>query len=102
MSEVTLSIGGKDYTVACGDGEEAHVAKLGASIDAKLTEMGDSGVNETRRLLFAALLLADEVVDLKSSKGSPAAAPSEDGELASSLERMADRLESCASLLEKP
>ncbi len=102
MSEVTLSIGGKDYAVACGDGEEEHVAKLGASIDAKLTAMGDTGVNESRRLLFAALLLADEVVELKARTEAPAPAPAEDGETASSLERMADRLESCASLLEKP
>ncbi len=102
MSEVTLSIGGKDYAVACGDGEEAHVAKLGASIDAKLTAMGDSGVNETRRLLFAALLLADEVDGMKAVRVPTAAPASVDHELASSLERMADRLESCASLLEKP
>ena len=30
MSEVTLSIAGRTYAVSCADGEEAHVAGLGA------------------------------------------------------------------------
>ncbi|WP_336986633.1 cell division protein ZapA [Altererythrobacter aquiaggeris] len=107
MSEVTLTIGGKDYVVACGDGEEAHIARLGQSIDAKLKQMGDTGGNEARRLLFASLLLADEVADLKNNSAEPppltagASGAAEDAEMADLLERMADRLEGCASLLEK-
>ena len=64
MSNITLTIGGRDYAVACDPGEEAQVAKLGAMIDAKLTAMGTAGQNETRSLLFAALLLADEVYEV--------------------------------------
>ena len=32
MSTVTLNIGPKTYTVACADGEEAHIEGLGAMI----------------------------------------------------------------------
>ncbi len=68
MSNVTLHIGGRDYTVACAEGEEAHVASLGALIDEKIQAMG-AGHNEPRQLLFAALLLADELHDAKHRGG---------------------------------
>lgn len=62
MSTVALRIGGKNYTVACADGEEAHLAKLGAMVDAKLRQMeGNLAPQEAQNLLFAALLLADEL-----------------------------------------
>lgn len=62
MSEVRLSVGGRDYTVACADGEEAHIARLGAAIDAKLQQLGGNlSTREAQNLLFAALLLADEL-----------------------------------------
>ena len=36
MSNVTLEIAGRRYTVACAAGEEAHIEMLGASISGKL------------------------------------------------------------------
>jgi cell division protein ZapA len=66
VSNVALVVGGRSYTVNCAAGEEDHIAELGAMIDAKLAAMGAAGQNETRNLLFAALLLADEVYELKS------------------------------------
>lgn len=77
MSNVALLIGGRTYTVNCAAGEENHIAELGEMIDAKLATMGTAGQNETRSLLFAALLLADEVFELNSSSGS-APAPAVD------------------------
>lgn len=67
VSNVALVVGGRSYTVNCAAGEEDHIAELGAMIDGKLTSMGTAGQNETRSLLFAALLLADEVYDLTSN-----------------------------------
>jgi cell division protein ZapA len=75
MSNVALWVGGRSYTVNCAAGEEDHIAELGAMIDAKLSGMGAApGQNETRNLLFAALLLADEVFELKSG-GAPQSSP---------------------------
>jgi len=106
MSNVTLSIGGRDYAVACAPGEEAHVRGLGALIDAKIKAMGTAaGHSETRDLLFATLLLADEVHELGQRGASaapaapPAAAPTDD-RIADKLEALAARLESCADALE--
>lgn len=77
VSNVALVVGGRSYTVNCAAGEEDHITELGAMIDAKLTAMGTVGQNETRNLLFAALLLADEVYELKSSATAPIPASDE-------------------------
>jgi len=69
MSEVALPIGGKTYRVACAAGEEDHVAALGAVINEKLTSMGNLSGHEAQNLLFAALLLADEVHEGRGAAG---------------------------------
>ena len=97
MSNVTLNIGGRQYLVACAAGEEDHVTQLGETIEAKVREIGTSGNNEIRLLLFAALLLADENHELKT-RG--AAAPASTGPSAAVLAALADRLEKCAITLE--
>jgi len=94
MSDVTLTIGGRSYRVACDDGQEPHIQRLGAMIGEKLTSIGDvAGQADSRLLLFAALLLADEVFELKKPKG--------DGpDFAPQLERLAGQLENIAAHLE--
>ena len=100
MSNVTLNIGGRNYTVACASGEEEHVTELGQAIDAKIQAMGAAGTTESRQLLFAALLLADEVHEAKSAtRSAPAQAPANDGQ-AERLEAIAAKLEACALALE--
>ena len=101
MSNLTLSIAGRDYVVACAQGEEEQVRGLGAMIDAKLRGMGGHETQgETRNLLFASLLLADEVQELRRGNNPPAAAPAPDHRVAEMLERIAGRLEACATALE--
>lgn len=101
MANVTLQIGGRSYTVACQDGEEAHIAGLGRSIDGKLAALGSNVLqNEPRTLLFAALLLADEAFELKN-RAPQAAPPADDGASAApGLEALAARLEKLAESLE--
>ena len=111
MSNLTLKIGGRDYTVACADGEEAHVSALGRLIDDKVQQMGNAAQSEPRQLLFAALLLADELHEARGRPGSgaavpaaPAAPPAADPlaaeRHAETLEAIALRLEKCAAALE--
>ena len=102
MSNVSLQIGGRSYTVACAAGEEDHVAGLGKLIDEKVQSMG-GGHNEVRQLLFAALLLADELHEARhrAPAEAPAAAPAVPApDHSAALEAIADRLEKCASALE--
>lgn len=98
MSNITLQIGGRAYTVACAEGEEAHVSALGCSIADKVEQMG-GGHSEARQLLFAALLLADELHEARGRPGAPAAAASSES-AAATLEAVAERLEKIASALE--
>ena len=96
MSNVTLTIGGRHYTVACAEGEEAHIAMLGRSIDGKLAGMTSlGGQSEARTLLYAALLLADELHERQDGAAQVVEAPA-----AEALESLAGRLESLAERLE--
>lgn len=106
MSNVTLNIGGRAFTVACGAGEEAHISALGKMIDAKVHALGQTATqNETRMMLFAALMLADELEDARRGvvppPSPPPPAPQEDPELARKLETIALQLEKCAEHLEQ-
>lgn len=104
MSNVTLNIGGRSYTVACAQGEEAHVTALGRVVDEKLAAMGGAGgQNEVRQLLFASLLLADEVHEARKATATglqTGCTTDPDSEIAPLLERFADRIEILAERLE--
>ena len=99
MSNLTIRIGGRDFTVACAPGEEAHIDTLGRMIDGRLSELGDEqrGMSETRTLLFAALLLADDLYELRGRTAQDAA-PSP--AVASRIDTLAQRLENIATQLE--
>ena len=101
MSDVTLSVGGRNYTVACADGQEEHVQRLAGVIDGKLGTMGANlSSQEAKNLLFAALLLADELDEANKEPAPPAEAEFDADRLAGQLERMAAALENAASTLE--
>ena len=97
MNDVSLEIGGRPFRVACAPGEESHIARLGAIIDRKLADNpGMASQSEARVLLYAALLLADEVHELRQ------AVPAQPTVSAEALELLADHLEEVAERLEEP
>lgn len=95
MSTVTLSIGGRDFRVGCRDGQEDQIRKLGGLIDDKVREANVDNRGPSEMLLFASLLLADEVKSAPTESGSPPAADD------AMLDSVANRLESLASRLEQ-
>ena len=98
MAEVDLVIAGRSYRVACRAGEEANLQAAAALVDAKSKEAiaGLGTLSETRQLLFAALLLADQIVD-----GREVDLPSgPDPALVERGDKLAERLESIADALE--
>lgn len=91
MSTVTLSIGPKTYTVACADGQEAHIRALGAMIAEKYAQLGSSRAPlEAQNLLFAALFMADE---LDQARKQVAALPEPDTAAVDALRADVARLE---------
>ena len=95
MGKVTLHIAGRDHSVACRPGEEAHLRGLAARLDthAETALRASGGLSAERTLLYIALLLADELVEAERNPatGMPPAA----------MERIAERLEAVASVLEE-
>ncbi len=98
MAEVELTIAGRNYRVACRAGEEENLRAAGVLVDAKSKEAiaGLGTLSESRQLLFASLLLADQIVD-----GREVDLPSgPDAELIERATKVAERLESLADALE--
>ena len=100
MASVEVEIASRKYQLACRDGEEAHLRSVAAIVDKKARDAGAAlgNMTEARQLLFASLLVADELKEQRAG-GAPAAAEV-DASLADALERLADRIESVATRLE--
>ncbi|MCH9764509.1 MAG: cell division protein ZapA [Alphaproteobacteria bacterium] len=69
MGQVALSLNGRMYRLACEDGEEERLRALAACVKSKLTTLIDEfgQVGETRLMVMAALLLADDLLDSQPS-----------------------------------
>jgi len=67
MPQVTVTIAGKTYRMACAEGEEGHLEGLAASYDARIREMhGTFGeIGDLRLHVMAALAQADELHETK-------------------------------------
>lgn len=67
MAEVTLTIDSKQFRMACEDGQEAHLVKLAAHVDARVKMMRDSfgEIGDLRLTVMAALMVADEFFEEK-------------------------------------
>lgn len=92
MADVQLSIGGHSYTLACADGEEDQLRRLGALVaeQVQAAKQIAPGMAEARQLLFAAIFLADK---LEAERSSLAEAVDADTALAASLNASAQRIE---------
>jgi cell division protein ZapA len=108
VGQVTVRVGGYTHPVSCEDGQEGHLVALAAEVDKRVGSIKAMGgqFGESRLLLLASLLLADEVHDLKAAvaqaKSAPAAAPpGDDPRLAERLARIADRIEAIAANLDR-
>jgi cell division protein ZapA len=63
MATVQVTIDGKQYRMACGDGQEAHLQALAGTLDAKVADMRASfgEIGDMRLTIMAALTVADEL-----------------------------------------
>lgn len=95
MAEVTIMIGGRQYALHCRDGEEGRLHQLSRMINERVEKVRKSspGLTEVRQLLFASILLADELSEAET-RAAPAPAPPQDDPAAMrALEALAERLE---------
>jgi cell division protein ZapA len=63
MATVTVSINGRNYRMACDDGQEEHLTRLAKSFDQRISELRrDFGeIGDMRLTVMAALTIADEL-----------------------------------------
>lgn len=100
---VTVSVVGRNYDIACDEGQQDHVRKLAADIDRRANELLKSvgSVGEARILFMTALLIADELADLKSMlEGEREAAERADAAVADGVTALARRVDAIAERLE--
>lgn len=100
MAQINVDIAGKTYPLTCAEGDQDRLRKLAAYVDGKATELtGQLGhVSETRLLLMAAVLIADELHDSLEGKGqpSPMTVGVSEEEMASVLNDVASNIEAVA------
>lgn len=65
MGQVAITINGRSYEIACDDGQEDHLARLGLYLDQKVADLVNNvgQVGDARLMVMASLLIADELAD---------------------------------------
>ena len=98
MAEVDLTIAGRSYRVACRAGEEDSLRNAATLVDGKSREAlaGLGTLSEARQLLFASLLLADQLLEKRTADGPFPPDPA----VVQRVSKLAERLESLADALE--
>lgn len=118
MSQTTISmtIAGRAYRMACGDGEEDHLRQLGRRLESKIDDLrGAFGeIGDQRITVMAALTLADDLAEAearlarleaeiaslqKHQKTATEAVAAVEDAVASALELAATRIDGVAQIV---
>ena len=112
MAQVSVSIGGRAYRLACNPGEEAHLESLARGVDDKIQEMRASfgEIGDQRLVVMAALTIADELNEARKTSSAQTrraeaalaaerAALAETEPAARALDEMSARVEALAESL---
>lgn len=107
MAQVNIYINGRNYEIACDDGEEAHVLELGKYVDEKVSGLVAriGQVGDTRLLVMTALLITDELSEAYATLDGDNAPPglradTQIGETAEGIANLAKRIDDIAATLE--
>jgi cell division protein ZapA len=109
MAQVTITIRGRQYQIACDDGQEAHLARLGRFLDERAAQLQQStgmGISEPLLLVMVGLVVADELADSAAEIESLTASNAgtnlaeADANLAEAIGALANRVEEVAARLE--
>ncbi|MCS0497575.1 cell division protein ZapA [Ancylobacter sp. MQZ15Z-1] len=71
MAQVTVTIGGRAYRMACDDGQEDHLTRLGTEVDARIDQLRAAfgEIGDQRLSVMAAITLADELSEVRRRLG---------------------------------
>lgn len=110
MGQVNVEINGRKYQIACDDGQEAHLARLGGYIDNRVGELiaAVGQIGDARLLVMVSLLVADELSDAyselevaRSADDGASALLNAEEKLTAKMDGLTSRIESIAETLEQ-
>ena len=105
MAEVTLTIGGRKYTMMCADGQEDQLLTLAKALDTKVTMLNSRRpMPENLGLVMGAMMLASDL----SERGDAAARLERESAITSevvdyaaqTVEKAAERISALAETIE--
>lgn len=113
MAAVTIRVGGRDWRIACDDGQEEHLRLLADEVDDRVRSLaygaGDH-MSDGMALLLTALTMADELTELKKENDELRAGGNTDvgdtrlremeAAMAATLDEIAARIEKIAEQAE--
>ena len=114
MGQVQVTIDGKQYRMACDNGQEKHLEGLAAKLNSKMFEMKQAfgEIGDMRLTVMAAITIADELSEANdrlshmekeiarlSGKASGAEISSRDNEISQKIINLAERVERIAKAI---
>jgi cell division protein ZapA len=105
MAQVSVTIDGRKYRLACNEGEEARLESLAGVIDDKIGEMRAAfgEIGDQRLVIMAALTMADNLAEARDEAATErqrsAAVEERAQAIASNLDELGARLEALATRL---
>lgn len=101
MAEVSITLNGRIYEIACDPGQEGRIVDLASYIDQRLQKIARSGgaYNDAHLLVLVSLVMADELYEAREeiaglSSGRKKAAPTVDSADEAALARLLEHLSS--------
>lgn len=114
MAEVDIRINGKQFSIACDDGQEQRVIDLANFVDSRVKEMAaaGAGTNESHLLVLTSIVMADELFnarDAVTTSGQSAKMPlnaiqitrDDESNIISAVDQIASRVEAMTGSLKK-
>ncbi len=105
MAQVEIRINGRDYRIACEDGQESHLSNLAKYLDGKVTELVEEvgQIGDTSLMVMAGLLITDELSDTRDEleEARNDAARETQSAVDETEERVADRIDAVSERVEK-
>lgn len=109
MSLIAITVNGREFSLSCDDGQEPRIRRLAQMVDARAVEFAKSlgQVGETRLMLLAALVLADELAEAtealqRAQSGVPVAPAAAPEAAAQNIRDIAQRIEAIAARHKSP
>ena len=110
MAQVEIRINGRDYRIACEDGQESHLSNLAKYLDGKVTELVEEvgQIGDTSLMVMAGLLITDELSDTRdkleearndAARETQSAVDDTEERVATRIDAVSERVEKLAALL---